>query len=55
MKGYDKKGIKAAFDKAIKALEPYDTTDIMVALAEQRGGTTPLYDAVEEATEEMDS
>lgn len=44
-----------AFKNAISALEQYELTDIMVALAEQRGGTTPLYEAVEEATEEIDA
>jgi hypothetical protein len=46
--------IIAKFNNTINDLEEYDLTDIMLALAEQRGGTTPLYEAVEEATEELD-
>lgn len=45
----------ALFRARIRALEEYDLTDIMVALADFHGGTTPLYEAVEEATEEIDA
>ena len=43
-------------DQAIAALDCFDITDIMIGLAERRyeGVTTPLYEAVEEATEEID-
>jgi hypothetical protein len=47
--------IRAEFIQRICALEEYDLIDIMVALADQRGGTTPLYDAVEAAGEEIDA
>jgi hypothetical protein len=46
--------IRNLFEERIQALEEYDLTDIMLALSEQRGGTTPLYEAVEEASEELD-
>lgn len=40
--------------RLVSSLQCYELVDVMVALAEQRGGTTPLYEAVEEATEEID-
>jgi hypothetical protein len=54
MRGFKRGEMDEDFAIAIDGLDGYDLTDIMIALAEQRGGTTPLYEAVEEATEELD-
>ena len=43
-----------AFKKAIDELADYDLDDIMEALAVQRDGTTPLYEAVEVAGERIE-
>ena len=42
------------FQSLIDTLAAYDLIDIMIAFADQHGGTTPLYEAVEEAQDEID-
>lgn len=47
-----RKKVTKRFDAAIEAIAEYDLYDIMDALADQRGGTTPLYEAVARITED---
>lgn len=48
-----KKQAKKFFGLMSKVIE-YDLVDIMMALAEEHGGTSPLYDAIEQAQQELE-